>query len=187
MQGTTTKAPYRDDIFARILFEEARAWTRASFFLHVLADQTTVEFLDGTVAKVPPDTDLLFVDLTPTKPLPHLCVALFVSNTRIESKTLVRNRPVEAHQPGWSRTEGLQHGLNRLRMNEALLLTAVGRNPALAATLFKPDFSAISQVSGIPESTLRGIFDGSNSPQKQELLKLLGVLPEEELPELWRL
>lgn len=201
---------YRDDDLANAIYERAWAWTRASFFscpIEPGPNGCEIHFTNGVVmsgleaalygANKGRDLNLLFCDLEPQDAWPHHAEALlyypggysiprdhlvgwtYVSGGVDEEKSKLKLN---------DRTEGIQRQLNRLRMRERIMMIGVARQSWRVAPLFAPDMSEIAKVSGVPESTVRGLFDGkqTNPEARDKILMAFNVLPEELEAKLWR-
>jgi hypothetical protein len=201
---------YRDDFLANAIYGRARDWTRASFFLATLLrplhGPCEIHFTNGVVMdaestvvgamKQGRELEMLFCDLEPRLPWPHHAEVLLYFRSGYESPansivgwTYVSGG-VDAEKSKIKlndRTDGIQRQLNRLRMREQILLTGMARRSWETAPLFTPDMSEIAKAAGVPESTVRGFFEGrATRPEAREkILLAFNMRPEELETKLW--
>lgn len=187
---------HRADELAILIYERARAWTRASFFYVQLTPNRTspIVFENGTTITGPlANRALLFCDIEPGERWPHRA-ALFtwsgygdelVVDGWVDLVTPINENASYIHM--LDRTRDLQIQLNRFRLREETMTFGLSRQPERVAPLFKPDHEVIAKHAGVPASTVRNFFDGKNIPIvfRDKILLTLGMRPEEMKAALW--
>jgi len=191
---------YRDDYLANAIYERARAWTRASFFLARLGEDRTapVYFTNGFILDGPlKDTNMLLCDLTERGELQlHMEVLTFSSRSfkRPEESILgwmYISGTIDKEKSGVAvledHTEGIQLQLNRLRRREELMRIGLSRQSWRVSPLFRPDHEQIHRVTGVPPSTVRAFFDGKvvSNEARDKILFAFNATAEEMEGKLW--
>lgn len=185
---------YRDDYIAHAIYERARAWTRASFFVAKLIEAQPVYFQNGVVIESPlKNINLLICDVEPQ----HTEVLTY------SLKTFEPGHPRDAIH-GWmwvgssidaaksgitleDHTKEIQLHLNRFRRREELMRRGFARQSWRVAPLFKPDIETIARESGVSSGAVRAFFDGKSvsSEARDKILMTVGMMPEELEGKLW--